>query len=208
MGKRVTIKEFIGNLYADEIDSTSIRVDWSETIGEDCEGWRAYEVQKCDECGEYVCSGGRLGEDRHCDIEDESECDGYLNFDGPLMNYFYPCDFRRVGGIEAAAEAIKDTACVAVELRDGSTGFALAGGGMDLTWDIASAYVVCGQLPPVAFTRLPRFADAKMTTHKRRIIAACIKSNQVMINRAKNNKRDLMQLRKIIGERPNGKKAA
>lgn len=203
-----TLKAFVDDLYCDEVNAETRTIDWAEEFGEDCEGWRHYEVSECHECGQQVCNDGYQGETRHCDVDSDTECGGYLNFDGPMMNYFYPCDFSRIGGIREAAKRLQGC-CVAVELRDGSTGFALAGGGMDLTWDIAGSYVACGQLPPVDKTRLPRFAGKKMTANTRRIIAACIKSNQVATNWAASNIEDLKHTAKQLRENSKkGKKAA
>jgi len=193
---RQTIKQFVEGLYCDNVQAEVRQVDWSEILGEDCEGFRAYETDTCSECGAVVCNGGSLGESQHRDLDHNSECGGYLNFDGPMMNYFYPCDFSRVGGAEEAAKLISGAVC-AVEMRDGETGFALTGGGMDLSWDICGAYVACGQLPP-ADRRLPRFAGAGLSTRARRIIAACLRSQEVAMNYARNNIADLKNTRRYL----------
>jgi hypothetical protein len=198
--KRQTIKEFVDGLYCDEVSTEVRTVDWQDLAGQDCEGWHSHEVSQCGDCGKPVYNQGQLGETRHNDLDSETECRGYLNFDGPMMNYFYPCDLRRAGGLEAAARSIRDTSCVVIEMEDGETGFALAGGGMDLTWDIAGAYVACGQLPPVDKTRLPRFAGKRLTANARRIIAACIHSNEVATNFARANIEDLKRVRAALGD--------
>jgi hypothetical protein len=184
-----TTKQFLDTLSCDAIECKSRDIDWQETLGEDMEGWRAYEAFECSECGrEVVCSS--LGEDEHRHIEstitvknedgDEDEvdndCAGYLCFEGPMMNYWYPA---KIDDCEEAARAIAHLPLCVVEFRDGQTGLALTGGGMDLSWEICRAFIALGYLPPLHFCNLPEMAGMKWTESTARTVAACKESAKV-----------------------------
>ena len=82
------IEKRIDELWNNAINTTPIDIDWRERLGEDCEGWQAFDACECSECGEVLV--GSWGEQQHCDIDHESDCDGYLNFSEPMMSYYYP----------------------------------------------------------------------------------------------------------------------
>ena len=201
-----TAKELLDGLSCNAIDSQPITMDWAETMGEDMEGWVAYEALECDTCGREVVVSS-LGEEEHRYIEDEFEldempeegetfkcfdceheftvkyveddyefnsfvcpecdtgfwegetyhnnCPGSIYFEGPMMNYFYPVDNI---DCESAARAISHLPLCVVELKDGTTGLALTGGGMDLSLEIVRAFVALGYYPPAHFARLSRMA--------------------------------------------------
>lgn len=100
--------------------------------------------------------------------------------------------------------AVSGPICI-VEMYDGETGFALTGGGMDLSWDIATAYVECGFLPP-AWIRLPEFGGMTLNAHRRRIIEACKRSAELMAERARWGIGDLERLEKRLRENGKAKK--
>jgi hypothetical protein len=75
--------------------------------------------------------------------------------------------------------------CV-IKLRDGQTGLALTGGGMDLSWEICEAFVKLGFYPPAHFARLPKMAGRGEDKHDRRIIAKCRESLKIKARWAKN----------------------
>ena len=74
-----------------------------------------------------------------------------------MMNYFYPLP----GDIsEEVKQSLVDTCLCLVQMGDGEEiGFALSGGGMDLSWEICEAYILAGFLPPIYFCPLPQMAD-------------------------------------------------
>jgi hypothetical protein len=87
----------------------------------------------------------------------------------PMMNYVWP--LPAFGGEDGGAEIAQGTLMEAriniclVQVadigpeRDDEYGLALTGGGMNLAWDIAQAYVLLGYVPPVAlYDSLPCFA--------------------------------------------------
>ena len=196
------------NLSCDAVDSKPIDIDWSEALGENMEGWTAYEAFECDECGrEVVCS--QLGEDEHRCIEPEitvtdedgdeeeveNECAGYLCFEGPMMNYWYPV---KIDDCQEAAKAIADYPLCVVEFQDGQTGLALTGGGMDLSWEICGAFVALGYLPPAHFCDLPDMAGKVWNKRTARIVKACKESCECAARWAEGKARRLDAMEKKL----------
>ena len=103
--------------------------------------------------------------------------------EGPMMNFYWPLG-RSVDPQEAARDIRRLPLCV-VEFGEamidrGAPEYALAltGGGTDLSWEIAEAYIRLGYLPPVALD-LPAMSgradrsDYGNMERDRRIIRAC-----------------------------------
>jgi hypothetical protein len=148
--------------------------DWSEGYGE---SWDFVEAVECDECGEVIVAYNHAQgtHDEHAD----TECTGYISAEGPMMNYLYPLD----GGVAAdeLAEAVVDyPLCVITDGYGETLGLALTGGGMDLSWEIAGAYVAAGFLPPIHFADLPRMAGYTLTDERRAILDAMAESLAVV----------------------------
>lgn len=141
----------IKDLSCEAIESMPVDFDWSTGYGET---WECIEATRCEKCSAAVIS---YGETRHCNITDPEtdeypECEGYVpRGEGPTMGYYYPVD---IDDERKAAIALADT-CLCVVTVNGQTGLALTGGGMDLSWEIAGAFVTLGFLPPVHFSGLP-----------------------------------------------------
>ena len=184
-----TNEQIASDLRNCSVDSQSRRVDWSETLGEDLEGWQAFEVVDCEECnGSCVCSTN-MGEDEHRYIQPEvedadgddvaNECMGTIYaIEGPQMNHFYPCEL--VGNsVEDAAREIAHLPLCVVEFADGETGFALTGGGMDLSWEICDAFISCGYLPPLQYCDLPDMCGKEKHPRTQLILAACRRSAEI-----------------------------
>jgi len=49
---------------------------------------------------------------------------------------------------------------------------ALTASGMDFSWDIAHAYTLCGQFPPLHFSNLPNFAGTKLGDKEALVLTA------------------------------------
>lgn len=113
-----------------------------------------------------------------CDHHEE-DARGLSACEGPMMNYYYPVDLR---DMDDAARRLVDTCLVPVEV-DGQTGLALTGGGMDLSWEIADAFVTLGYLPPVHFADLPNMAGMTANDRNLTIVAAMLRSCELMANR-------------------------
>jgi hypothetical protein len=193
MAKRIGTKD----LRAGSIGATPIDMDWSqETMNydglDDEKGWQFWEAQECQECGVRKVFHNGGGDERHRDISERSKCEGYYSMaEGPMMNYWYPIKDEPDLDPAKAALAIHDLPLCVVQVS-GNWGFALTGGGMDLSWEICEAYTRIGQLPPVHFCNLPRMAgrgpnigsygDAKRDAY---IMAACRASVRVQMMRAK-----------------------
>lgn len=198
------IKDILGTLSCDAIDVTPLNIDWREALGEDMEGWRSFEAIECDECaivhvlgphGETRCNDEKseinITDGDGDEVEVDNECDGYLNAEGPMMNYWYPVKLDNPVG--AALDIGTGCVCV-VEMRDGTTGLALTGGGMDLSWEICEAFIDAGYLPPVHFCDLPEMAGMKWDKHTERIVTACKESARVQAGWAKGRIRRLDEL--------------
>lgn len=162
--------------------------EWSE---EQCCNW-------LDDFG-YEDKGGNPSETvRNRMLGSENYC--------PMMNYIYPLPDLRHDPANAQ-EIIENTSCVIVLIEDDCDKYsktpylALAGGGMDLSWDICEAYMLLGYLPPVHFCRLPDFAGKKLDETAQWIIDGCKKSCKVFSIWQKNQLKDLQtlqeQMRKI-----------
>ncbi|MEM7303392.1 MAG: hypothetical protein AAF468_20115 [Pseudomonadota bacterium] len=80
----------------------------------------------------------------------------------PVMNYGYPVDIRHGPSCEEIAQNLDNLAgCVSLVRHDDRYYLALTGGGMDLSWNICAAFIVCGCIPPINFlNRLPRMASS------------------------------------------------
>lgn len=95
----------------------------------------------------------------------------------PVMNAFWPCEvaYGLDDGV-AAARIEAYAGPVTLVTVDGDQGLALTGGGMDLSWNLAAAYVCCGQIPPLCLlAALPRYAGGPNVPRPvAEIILACL----------------------------------
>jgi hypothetical protein len=178
----------IERLNCDAIDVTPTTIDWSEAMGEDMEGWRAFEAFECPECkrtvvcsslGECVCRDvlSDVVEDidgEECEVP--NTCRGEMTLEGPMMSYWYPV---KLDDCEEAAKLIAHLPLCVVEFEDGDTGLALTGGGMDLSWEICEAFIVLGYWPPVHFCDLPKMSGRGKSEKDLAIIAACEESCRI-----------------------------
>lgn len=73
----------IKSLSAANVDTQSIDYDWSEGYPEK---WEYTEAARCDKCNKVLI--GRGGEEHHNEIDEDSKCDGYINIEGPMINYY------------------------------------------------------------------------------------------------------------------------
>ena len=176
----------INRLHADCLYAQPVGIDWSSLGMND--GLEYWEAATCDECGHVQFVRG----EEECD-----KCGEYISGgEGPMMNYMY---FIEIDDVEEAAKKISDLPLCVVELN-GATGLALTGGGMDLSWEICSAFIKLGQLPPLHFCRLPRMAGKEATEDNLLIVEACMKSCDVGENWARNGVKDLLVV--LEGLRP------
>ena len=78
--------------------------------------------------------------------------DEIINGKRPMMNWLWPVTV--IGSAEALQVELLKLPIVLVE-KDGEHYFGLAGGGMDMSWELASAYMVADQCPPIEVCDLP-----------------------------------------------------
>lgn len=183
----------VSDLFSCSVDAQSRRVDWSEALGEDLEGFQAFELIECPECERSFVKSSGMGCDEHRyiepeitaldedgdEVEVENECMGNIDEEVfPAMNHFYPCELRSLT-VEEAAAAIAHLPLCVVEFADGESGFALTGGGMDLSWEICDAFISCGYLPPLQYCDLPDMAGQSKRPRTQLILAACQRSAEV-----------------------------
>lgn len=142
------------------------------------EAWEFFEAVSCEACGKPVYPV--QGENRHREIDPDADCDGYLNADGPMMNYLYPLPGSRDRDPAELARAIVHLPLCVVKLEDEDDyALALTGGGMDLSWQICAAFVACGYWPPLHFCDLPRMAGRGTSRSDRSLIAKCRESSRI-----------------------------
>ncbi len=207
--KSVSAKEIekeIDDIFPDAINVQAIGYDWSKGYGEDGQ-YECWEAEECPECGRVLVVGPgetRCGDaadegedkDEDEDAEPKKECDGTVNAEGPQMSAYWPLpEFR---GDESRAEALAPFPLALVHFTESDEwAIALTGGGMDLSWEIAGAYIAMGYCPPVSL-RLPQMAGMVLGDQERRVLAACRKSAEVAKRWADNNLRDLEQVEKSL----------
>jgi hypothetical protein len=117
--------------------------------------------------------------------------------DGPMMNYFYPVSDYTRGGMEDWAATIADLPLCVVEL-DGERGLALTGGGMDLSWEIAEAYVRLGYYPP-SWLELPAMSGRGESAKDRAIASALATHYRADVRRLE---RRIVELAERYGAHP------
>jgi hypothetical protein len=127
---------------------------------------------------------------------------GEGNWQEPMMNTWWPLPDHANPDSEAASKLAAEpiSMCIVYNMESEEYGLALTGGGMDLSWDIAAAYVVLGYLPPVEL-HLPGFAGLGHGVAKRVTMAAMERAYRVMSAHMQSNLRDLRNLRKHLVER-------
>ncbi len=133
--------------------------------------WVYDEDDEDDEDDGGPAASGLEAEDfrRFLDVEPEGP-------DGPRMSYWYPVDYIDSDNAERIAVTLVDLPLCLVEV-DGDWGLALTGGGMDMSWEIITAYVLIGLMPPVHFARdLPAMARRGTGADDQILIAACLRS--------------------------------
>jgi len=185
------IKEEVKQLRNDTVTVKPVNIDWAQRIDENGEGYKSWSCEECPECEEEVLTDACHTEHKYLDMN--TDCEGYIAADGPMMNYYYPLpddmdceDARKLSG-----------PIVLIEFDDGNWALALSGGGMDLSWDICRAFIDLGYLPPIEF-RLPEFAGDEWTYDRARIVMAMLRSLECAHNWIKSSVRHLVHLEEYL----------
>jgi len=146
-------------------------IDWSNLTYDSWEVIQPYSVEDFEKYGDpYEYS------------EEAEEKLGYGSFEDmeqsnqPMMNYLYPIGEGDEFDSEDAKAIDSLNVCLVYFTESEEYALALTGGGMDLTWDIVEGYVRLGYLPPVHFSRLPKYAGHKMNPRRRVIVSALLRS--------------------------------
>lgn len=161
----------ISDYYSPEHDDAQ-RFDFSEqhvmlgTEGEWDYRYNTWEAYRCESTDRWIGSSlqgetveyfGRSGEYDELDPTRDQRQQIDDNEQTPTASYWWP--MGHLGHMRDPWEAawrIRNLPVVLVEV-DGEYGFALTGGGMDMSWYLAGAFVACGFLPPLALA--PRQFD-------------------------------------------------
>lgn len=131
-------------------------------------------------------------------LQPENAEPGDENWQEPMMNTWWPLpDFSPSEDDAKNLAGSPFAMCIVQNLETDEYGLALTGGGMNMSWDIAGAYILLGYLPPVHL-RLPRFAGKRLTPTARVTLAAMGKSYRVMVNWMQSNLRDLKGVREYM----------
>lgn len=187
----------VERLYVDTVHVTATTRDWSEGYGET---WDYIAAPECPECGTFArwldgdddLFTGQPGEDtwpawRCPNGECENfgaELDPFETDGGPMMSYSYALP-ERDDFSETHAEKIADLPlCIVRDLVNDTYALALTGGGMDLSWEIAEAFMRLGFLPPLAYCDLPRMAGMDIDERRRWVLAGCLRSCDVAVTQA------------------------
>lgn len=179
-------------LNCDAIDEKPRNYDWSEGYPE---VWDFVEAAECQKCGKAFLVHG---EEQHEDVED-TECDGYLNAEGPMMNYYYPLPDFKMNLEEAAKKIVHLPLCIIEFQNSGEYALALTGGGMNLGWEICAAYMELGYWPPTHF-RLPRFVPGMGLEAAKRVIKGMRESIRIRRNWLDSDLADLKAVEATIAE--------
>lgn len=102
------------------------------------------------------------------------------------MSYWYPLPRTDYTGSELRdmAITIEDLPlCIVYVEPENAYGLALVGGGVNLSWEIAEAYIRLGYLPPLEFCDLPALATLRRDERTMTVIAACRRSIDIMRQR-------------------------
>lgn len=195
---RIWAKDRLGAVIVQKLRTGAINyVPRDHDYGQDSYGEEnGYEFEgyaRCEECGAIIQTCSEI---THSDHDADSYCNGVAIPNEPLMNYFYPLP-RDIS--EEAKKSLVDT-CLCVVKVGGDTGFALSGGGMDLSWEICEAYILAGFLPPIHFCPLPMMADKGSNPGDFKIIQAMQASWKHLQEMSKYTLKDLKDTEKKMKE--------
>lgn len=182
--------EAVKNLYPVSVDVKSRDFDWTEGYPET---WEYTEAETCSECDKILVNRG--GEEQHCDLDDESTCEG------PMMNYFYPLPDAPDDEVEAAKLIVDLPLCLVYFTKTDEWGLALTGGGMNLSWEICEAFMRFGYLPPLDYCDLPDMAGKSFNERNKWILAGCARSAQFAKVEANSVAARISRLRKTMKEK-------
>ena len=133
----------------------------------------------------------KRGDWQDCDGE-RDYCDGFF----PMMNALWPVDLAYGRSEQEAADLMnRHGGATSLITIDGDHYIAMTGGGMDLSWHIAAAYVCCGAVPPLYILQnLSRSPFGVSPAATRAILAAARQGARYLRQQAQNVARDVREL--------------
>lgn len=153
-------------VYVRGLGPVAIVIDGEAVTGEDIEDRR--RDADPDHDGELLDQLGQWS--RIIDLSQEST----YSAEGPMMSSYWPVseeDSLDENELARLAAKIADLPLCVVYV-DGTVGLALTGGGMDLSWEIAEAFIRIGYYPPTGLGTLPQTAGMEYTNKRRAIVQA------------------------------------
>lgn len=192
----------IKDLYCDAVNVSSVAFDFSDVWGK---SWETiypeslkFSILQCckilDDAGYHKPEAAdRVGIWREY-VWGYYQTSGIYN---PSMNYYYPLPGYDGNPVLDQLSLGDNVAVMLVEVN-GTPVFALSGGGKNPGWDICYAYVLMGYLPPITFCNLPEFAGLKLDAKTKRVLAACLRTADVIKNRAQDTSKKLRDYRKWL----------
>lgn len=165
------------------------------------ERWDFIEAVKCDDCGNAIVNAD--DHKKKCPRYDRDDA-REMYAEGPMMNTWWSLGegpWNRAGfswgtvahdEVEGAKLLVDVPMCIVYDEQTDEWGLAMTGGGMDMTPWIVDAYVLLGFLPP-ATLRLPRYAGIRWTRETQLRTKALRRSQEVRIQQAQGQLRDLAE---------------
>ena len=169
-------------LKPDVVDDTPRYCDWNVLDVEQFMVFRAYKIEQFD------LEKRRDLKSRFLvyPYDDEEILERYDDVECLPVSYWYPLPRTDYTGSELRdmAIAIEDLPlCIVYVASENAYGLALVRGGVNLSWEIAEAYIRLGYLPPLAFCDLPALATLRRDERTMTVIAACRRSIDIMRQR-------------------------
>jgi hypothetical protein len=186
--------ESVSNLSRLAVFTSSITVDWDELNWP--EGYEFWEAEICDRCGK---ARGVTSDE----LEPKDPAEGYCRCDeprvgeagGPMMNCIYPIPGSAIREPDRAALKIARLPLCIVRLNtDEGYALALTGGGMNLSWEIAEAFMLLGYLPPVYVAVPPEMSGRGNNRRDQWIIRGCKATAACVQSFGRELSRDLIAL--------------
>lgn len=210
------ILQFIDGLYCDDLAAIPVDYSWDpalhkhlgESRGESswCEIYPRFDLADANRLlVEYGMDPVNPSKDNAEDEANNRLHDKYRDDEVfiPVMSCYYPLtatEWEHKPEYLQARLALYGGSCQLAELDDNLV-LMLTGGGMDLSWDICTAYILAGQLPPVHFAaHLPEFAGKTLTQQNKVVLVACERALETMGNRCHRGLKHVRNLYKILKE--------
>lgn len=188
----------IGEGYGESWDIVPPEVDRCDNM--ECELYRLEVKPKVTQDGENVCPKCKESTvEEYPDPEDPS-------YPEPMMNAVWPIHLPYRMTEDEAAKRLNECSISMCLIRiegsdyeESTYALAMTGGGMDMSWSIAAAYIALNCLPP-HHLRLPHYAGMRVTKQLLTVVRALEQSNKELQERTQANLHDIKLVRKMLRE--------